>query len=219
MPPEGTTLVAPPRDRWVTLGMAIATVSAAVSSFAGLHGLAVVTGWPELLAPLLPLSIDSLAMTAMRVWLTGSATSLHARRFARACAIGAIFLSLAGNAVWHLIAAHLLRASWGIVLGVGAIPPTVLGAVTHMAALRTESGTDPASTVLSSPPASENRTQYGSEAELLEAARQADADHKAAHDGKPITRDELRKRLRVSGARATAVLRELRSEQNQSSDS
>ena len=217
MPSEGTASGTPPRDWWVTLGMTIATVSAAVSSFAGLHGLAVVTGWPELLAPLLPLSIDSLAMTAMRVWLTGSAISPRARRFARACAVGAIVLSLAGNAVWHLMTAHLLRASWGIVLGVGAVPPIILGAVSHMAALRTEYGSESSGTVLSPLPEPENRPRYETEAEILSAAQRADAAYQAEHDGKPITRDELRKQLRVSGARATAVLRELRAKQNRPS--
>jgi hypothetical protein len=46
-------------------------------------------------------------------------------------------------------------------------------------------------------------------AELLATARQLDAEHRAAN-GKPITRDKLRARLKVSNAIAGALLRELR---------
>jgi hypothetical protein len=44
---------------------------------------------------------------------------------------------------------------------------------------------------------------------LLAAARAADAAHRARH-GKPITRDELRKALRVSTERATSLLRAIK---------
>jgi hypothetical protein len=53
-------------------GMATAAVSAAVASFAGLRGLAMVAGWPDGLAWLLPVTIDAYAMTSARVWLTDS---------------------------------------------------------------------------------------------------------------------------------------------------
>src|SRR5262245_39748942 len=91
------------RDWWVSLGMAVSGTSAAVSSFAGLRALAAVAGWPAVLAPLLPLTIDAYAMTATRVWLAESTRSQRARRFARTNAVGAILLSLSGNAVYHLI--------------------------------------------------------------------------------------------------------------------
>src|SRR5258708_983581 len=96
------------RDWWVAAGMAVSATSAAVSSIAGLRGLEVVAGWPVSLAPLLPITVDSYAMVATRVWLSQATRSRRARHFARANAVGAIGLSLVGNAAYHLIATGLL---------------------------------------------------------------------------------------------------------------
>src|SRR5262249_44246477 len=71
------------RDWWVVTGMATAASSAALASFAGLRGLAAVSGWPTGLAWLLPITIDAHAMTSARVWLAASTKSETARRFAR----------------------------------------------------------------------------------------------------------------------------------------
>jgi hypothetical protein len=129
------------RDRWVALGMAVSAISAGFSSFDGLRSLAEATGWGGM-APLFALCLDSYALVAIRVWLAGPTTSARARTFAKWNAIGAVALSLAGNAAWHLIAAGLLAVSWQIVLTVGAVPPVVLGLVTHLAVLRAQ--VDPA---------------------------------------------------------------------------
>src|SRR5262245_61162177 len=120
------------RDGWVVLGLVVSATAAAVSSFAGLRGVAIVAGWPTGLAPLLPATIDAYAATATRVWLARSTDSQRARSFARANAIGAIALSLAGNATYHLIAVHLVTASWVVVVAVGAVPALVLGLVSHL---------------------------------------------------------------------------------------
>lgn len=48
--------------------------------------------------------------------------------------------------------------------------------------------------------------------DLLEAARTADQLYRAEHDGRPITRDALRAALRVSGQRASEVLKQLKQE-------
>lgn len=85
------------RDWWVILGMTVTAISAAVSSFSGLRSLAAATGWPEALSPLFPLTVDAYAMTATRVWLSGSTGSERARRFARWNAIMAIGLSLSAT--------------------------------------------------------------------------------------------------------------------------
>lgn len=196
------------RDWWVVAGMTVTTLSAAVSSFSGLRSLAVATGWPEALSPLLPFTIDAYAMTATRVWLSGVTRSQRARHFARWNAIGAIGLSLVGNAAWHLIAAKVLGVSWPIVVLVGAVPPAVLGLLSHLAVLHGQDDEDEAT-----PPSTEldehrDATDAG-EDELLEAARAADDAHQAQH-GKPITRDELRKALHVGTGRATELLREIR---------
>lgn len=85
------------RDWWVILGMTVTAISAAVSSFSGLRSLAAATGWPEALSPLFPLTVDAYAMTATRVWLSGSTATERARRFARWNAIMAIGLSLSAT--------------------------------------------------------------------------------------------------------------------------
>jgi hypothetical protein len=238
------------------LGLSISAVSAGFSSFAGLKSLAEATGW-DVMAPLFALCIDSYALTSIRVWLTSPPASRRVRAYAKWNAIGAILLSLAGNAAWHLIAADLLAVTWPVVMVVGGVPPVILGLVVHLATLRqteraaTEAAgrpdveaMQPAGAVVEpvrpvEPAAAEPlpptkpaavlpapmeeteqltaesgvRTQYpayATEDELLEAARAADAAWRADHDGRPISRDELRKALKVSGARASAALRTLR---------
>ncbi|ARP74287.1 hypothetical protein LK06_019365 [Streptomyces pluripotens] len=191
--------------------MAVTACSAAVSSFSGLRALAAATGWPEALSPLLPCTIDAYATTATRVWLSGVTRSERARHFARWNAIGAIGLSLVGNAAWHLIAAKVLTVTWPIVVVVGAVPPAVLGLLSHLAVLRSQDDEDEQDEAV--PPGTELH-EHGDKAdagedELLEAARAADAAYRTEH-GKPITRDELRKHLHVSTEKTSHILRLLR---------
>jgi hypothetical protein len=202
------------RDSWVMTGMLIAATSAAVASFTGLRGLALLSGWPERLAILLPVTIDAYAMTSARVWLAGLSPR-RAIRFARANAIGAITASIAGNAIYHAAAAGLLTVTWPIVVIVGAVPATVLGLTAHLHAVRTtggESRTGPESSPDSRPAV---RTESRTDDELLTAARQADAEHRAAHGGRPITRDALRAALHISGAKATTLRRTLAAEREE----
>jgi hypothetical protein len=214
--------------------MLIAAASAAVASFTGLRGLALIAGWPDRLAWLLPLTVDAYAMTSARVWLAASTRSTAARRFARANALAAIAGSIAGNAAYHAVGADLLTVSWPIVVAVGAVPAAVLGLTAHLHALR--SRVEPTSPSQSRPtsgtrgrtgdaPARRTasattgrgkgstpvRRRYRSEADLLAAARAADQRHRAAH-GRPISRDTLRAALRVSGSRATELRRRLAAE-------
>jgi hypothetical protein len=222
-------------------------LSAAISSFSGLQSLAAATGWPVALSPLLPFTVDAYAMTATRVWLSGSTRSHHARNFAKWNAIMAIGLSLLGNGVWHLIAANVLEVSWPIVVLVGAVPPAVLGLLSHLAVLRSQDdaeaavpprpaeatntpqpGTPPSAVAASLRPPedggqddneatfelpqaepSSTLTEPNTEDKLLRAARAADAAYRAEH-GKPITRDELRRVLRVSTEKATVLRRQLK---------
>ncbi|MET7393530.1 DUF2637 domain-containing protein [Dactylosporangium sp. NPDC005572] len=188
-------------------GMLIAATSAAVASFTGLRGLALLSGWPERLAILLPVTIDAYAMTSARVWLAG-VSPRRAIRFARANAIGAITTSIIGNAIYHAAAADLLDVTWPVVVVVGAVPAAVLGLTAHLHAVRTAQD--------SAPEAPEPvRTQSRTDDELLAAARQADAEHRTANNGRPITRDSLRTALRVSGPKATALRRTLAAEREE----
>jgi hypothetical protein len=224
----------PSRDAWVMAGMAVAAASAAVASFTGLRGLAVVAGWPGRLAWLLPITIDAYAMTSARVWLAGTTRSRRARRFARANATGAISASILGNAAYHAISAHLLTVSWPIVVVVGAVPAAVLGLTAHLHALRTiqpdgapgmESGTEDRTedgteirTNIRTRPRQKRRAKTRTENELMTAARTADEQYRAAQNGRPITRDALRTALRVSGAKATELRRRLAAEMTDQQD-
>jgi len=178
-------------------------------------------------------------VTSIRVWLASSTKSERARRFARWNAVGAILLSLAGNAVSHLITAHLLAVSWYVVLAVGAVPPVILGLVVELAVLRSqvdEARSRPAedkdrppdgpaaarsTPVLSVAPRlavvrtdrpavrTQDDKRYADQAELRAAARSADQAHRA-RTGRGISRDELRRQLGISGARATELARWLK---------
>jgi hypothetical protein len=230
------------RDGWVMAGMVIAAASAAVASFTGLRGLALVTGWPARLAWLLPLTLDAYAMTSARVWLASTTQARRARRFARANAIGAIGASIAGNATYHAVTVGLLTVSSPIVVLVGAVPAAVLGLTAHLHALRTlddredeseDGGRDedeqrsvgaefrtgdgtgdrPKTRTRNG---SRRRSKYRTEDELIAAAREADAQYRTEHGGRPITRDALRIALRIAGPRATELRRQLATEDEQS---
>ncbi|MGI5207506.1 DUF2637 domain-containing protein [Spirillospora sp. CA-108201] len=208
----------PVRDWWVVIGMTIAAVSAAVASFAGLYGLATVAGWPVRLAWLLPITIDAHAMTSARVWLASTTRSAAARRFARTNALGAIAMSITGNAAYHAIGAGLIDLSWPIVVLVGAVPAAVLGLTAHLHALRSRIDAphlvEDAPTVVtedelsSRPKRRVRRPPRRTDEELMDAARFADAQYRQMH-GRPITRDALRTSLRISTPKATELRRQL----------
>jgi hypothetical protein len=211
-----------PGDLWVRVGLGIAALSAAFSSFDGLKSLAEAAHWSPYMAPLFALCIDAYALTAIRVWLTRS-SSPRAARFARKNAAGAVLLSLLGNAAWHLIDAGLLGVTWLVVLGVGSVPPVILGLVTHLAILRKQGGDliprdhevvpeDDAPVLKDHPeqPAvPEPRPRTVSEDELLAAARLANEEFQQRY-GQHITRDLLRTTLGIGGQQATVLLRRLR---------
>jgi Protein of unknown function (DUF2637) len=219
---ETTTASPPPRDGWVMLGMFVAAASAAVASFTGLRGLALITGWPPKLAWLLPVTVDAYAMTSARVWLAASTRAPRARRFARTNAIGAITASIAGNATYHAVTVGLMTISPAIVVLVGAVPAAVLGFTAHLHALRTlvepedvreDESEDAAQDVPEDGPKPRPRSRPKrkpkprTEDELRTAAREADAAYRDAHAGRPITRDGLRTVLKVSGDKATELRR------------
>jgi hypothetical protein len=155
-------------------------------------------------------------MTSARVWLAGTLDSSRARNFARANAIGAIATNIVGNAGYHLIAAGLIAINWPIVVLVGAVPAAVLGLTAHLHAPRTvpTAKADPAERTR----VRTRRTRRRTEDALLTAAREADAQHRAAHDGRPISRDQLRAALRIAGPKATELRRRLAAETTDNTD-
>jgi hypothetical protein len=92
------------------------------------------------LAWLLPIAVDAYAVTATRVWLR-TAGSARTRGHARRNALGAIGLSVAGNAAYHALTAAgvvslaYVRAGWAVIIAVSAVPPVMLGLVGHLHAM------------------------------------------------------------------------------------
>ncbi|MFI5955540.1 DUF2637 domain-containing protein [Cryptosporangium sp. NPDC051539] len=206
--------------------MVVSAASAAVASFSGLRGLADASGWAPELAWLLPVTVDAYATTSARVWLAASTISPAARRFARTNALGAITVSIAGNAVYHAAETGLLTITWPIVVAVGAIPAAVLGLTAHLHALRSrpapttdeppaDPSTDPPALPVPADPGWPTRHVPGperSDADLFAAARLADTRYRTEHNDRPITRDALRAALHVSARRATELRRRLTAE-------
>ncbi|PXY20841.1 DUF2637 domain-containing protein [Prauserella muralis] len=129
-------MTANPRAAVTWSGFAAVALAAAVWSFASLRALAVRCGTPAELAWLFPLALDAAAAVATLVWLDVRQPT-RPRHFARALALVTLALSVAGNAADHALAAYHLAPPWWGVVTVAAIPPAVLGAVAHLAALAT----------------------------------------------------------------------------------
>jgi hypothetical protein len=83
----------------------------------------------------LPVGVEAYGAYALGAWLTPGAPG-KARRFARGSAIGALALGMAGQVIYHLLAAaHATRAPWPVVMLVSCIPVVTLGfgtALTHL---------------------------------------------------------------------------------------
>jgi hypothetical protein len=127
------------------LAMALVGGAAMAASGTALYTLATKTGWPGITPWLLPVAVDMLAVVGVMEWLNDKARP-EARRVGRANAIGAVAVSLVGNAVSHLIVAPPVIGRFSgtsalvLVILVGAIPAASLAGIVHQAVL---SGTNP----------------------------------------------------------------------------
>ncbi|MFD2396794.1 DUF2637 domain-containing protein [Prauserella oleivorans] len=158
---------------WITwTGLAVVAAAAAVLSFDALRQLAVLAGTPAGLAWLLPVTVDAAALVATRLWLAGAE---GARRFARTLALSMIGLSVAGNATSHELVAYQVVPPWWAVVAVAAVPPAVLGAVAHLAALAVPGA-------LSFPPCKEGTTANQASGRPVE---------RSSLQGGPFNRDEV----------------------------
>ncbi|MFB6726831.1 DUF2637 domain-containing protein [Kribbella sp. NPDC056345] len=125
------------RDKVLTVCTVLVGVASIVASFSTLAALAVFVGWGDGSAWLLPVCIDALALGAGRVWLAERYTA-EARGFAKAASLAALAVSIAGNAVGHIVAlgsASPWRAALAVV--VSAVPPVALATVGHLLTLAT----------------------------------------------------------------------------------
>ncbi len=83
----------------------------------------------------LPVGVEAYGAYALGAWLAPGGPP-GARRFARNSAIGALILGMAGQVIYHLLAAaHAIRAPWPVVVLVSCLPVITLGfgaALTHL---------------------------------------------------------------------------------------
>ena len=137
-------MAGPPR-RWPVFLIASPAAVAVWSGWVGLGGLCgfgVIHPLPGIwdgarlnTAITLPIGVEAYGAYALGAWLRPG-TSGQARTFARRSAIGALVLGMAGQVIYHLLAAaHAARAPWPVVMLVACLPVVTLGlgaALTHL---------------------------------------------------------------------------------------
>ena len=152
----------------------------------------------------LPVGVEAYGAYALGAWLAPGAPP-QARAFARRSAIGALVLGMAGQVIYHLLAAaHAARAPWPIVVLVSCLPVVTLGfgaALTHL--LRADAGDglqavadvtlNGAQVTPETDPAVTPEVISGSPAPALEAAPEA-TPGAALHAVPEVTRERPRKR-------------------------
>ena len=131
--------------RWPLLLIALPAAVAVWSGWVGLGGLCgfgVIHPLPGIwggarlnTAITLPVGVEAYATYALAAWLTPGAPA-PAQTFARRSAVGALALGMAGQVIYHLLAAaHAARAPWPVVVLVSCLPVVTLGfgaALTHL---------------------------------------------------------------------------------------
>jgi hypothetical protein len=84
----------------------------------------------------LPVGVEAYGAYALGAWLAPGHVRPAARKFASRSAIGALTLGMAGQVIYHLLAAaHATRAPWPVVVLVACLPVVTLGfgtALTHL---------------------------------------------------------------------------------------
>lgn len=134
-----------PLPRWPLFLIA---APAAVAVWSGWVGLGELAGFgPVQLLPgisrftintaiTLPVGVEAYGAYALGAWLAPAGVPAAARTFARRSAVGALVLGMAGQVIYHLLAAaHAARAPWPVVVLVSCMPVVTLGfgaALTHL---------------------------------------------------------------------------------------
>lgn len=76
----------------------------------------------------LPIGVETYAAYALHVWLSNTAASAQARRFAKLSAIGSLVFAAAGQIAYHQLAAEgAVRAPRPVIVLVSCLPVLVLG--------------------------------------------------------------------------------------------
>ncbi|MEO3799972.1 hypothetical protein [Nonomuraea sp. B1E8] len=165
------------RDWWTIGGVGVVAAAAVIASFTAQAGLGRLAGWDAALALpgglevslswLLPLCVDAYGAVATRITVNAK-YSAETRKHALIHAVGAVVVSIIGNAIYHALEAgvlHLGSSRWVLVVAVSMVPPVALGALAHLMALcARDDTTEPASSE-SAPAASPARTDGAPTAE------------------------------------------------------
>jgi hypothetical protein len=150
----------------------------------------------------LPVGVEAYAAYALGAWMS-PASPPEARRFARWSALGALAYGMAGQIIYHLLAAaHATAAPWPVVVVVSCMPVAVLGlaaALTHLLRSEPEKVADP-------------RQFPGVPSDVVEAAKASMRATAAA--GNPWSVDGLRKQFPLTRAQATKVRQAVLAESN-----
>jgi hypothetical protein len=185
--------------------------------------------------------VEAYGAYALGAWLTPG-TAPAARRFARRSALCALGLGMAGQVIYHLLAAaHAQRAPWLVVVLVSCLPVLTLGfggALTHLLRAEPTGAATDCPAEMAPRPASSSGLPGGAPARSRPVGRARAArkprrvivpDVEAlmplgwqvaaelAASGRPLTRDTLAAGLRAGGrpagnARVGALLARLKSE-------
>jgi len=172
--------VSAPR-RWPLILIAAPAAVAVWSGWVGLGGLCgfgvvhplpgIVPGVELNTAITLPVGVEAYGAYALGAWLAPGPDG-PARVFARRSGIGALVLGMAGQVIYHLLAAaHATRAPWPVVVLVSCLPVVTLGfgaALTHLLHSAAESAAVPA---VPEPVPGELAAGNGAPAHLAEAAQ------------------------------------------------
>lgn len=115
-------------------GLAVVLAAAAVLSFFGLRELAISVRIEAPLAWLLPIAVDAGAAVSCATWLSRGGAA-DTRRFACWLTWALLTLTVVGNAAQLGMHANGVTPPWWVAVLVGAVPPTVVGGVVHLAVL------------------------------------------------------------------------------------
>lgn len=167
-----------------------------------------IVSWHLNTAITLPVGVEAYGAYALGVWIRPGAIPEAARTFARRSAVGALLVGMAGQIIFHLLAAaHWQRAPWPVVMLVACLPVAVLGfgaGLTHLLrADETEAGDDPEPQPETPP--EQPVPVVPTAAEI--AARAALA--ASIMGGNPLSRNQLEERFRLTRGEATKLRDEL----------
>ena len=156
----------------------------------------------------LPVGVEAYGAYALGVWLRPNAIPPRARSFAKRSAIGSLALGMAGQVIYHLLAAgHAGRAPWPVTVLVSCLVVIVLGfgaGLTHL--LRADEST-PAADPEPEPETVPEQPKPKVAADAESAARVALA--ATIEAGNPLTRNQLVTRFGLPRPVAAKVHAEL----------